>query len=82
VTFCLSYFNAEPLSAATALFAGLDYFMHNHSRTFAYSGFWTNSTSFIIGLTNAMGLNHGLSSTQIANSRGINNAFAARYFGR
>jgi len=64
------------------LFAGRNYFMDNHSRTFPYSGRWTNSTSFTIGLVNAMGLNHRLTPAQIANSWGINNAFDARYFGR
>ena len=70
------------VGTAMGLFTAFDYFDDNHRRTFAYSGFWTNSTSFTIGLVNAMGLNHGLSSTQIANARGFDNAFAPRYFGR
>jgi len=65
-----------------ALFAGYDFFYRNHNNTFVYSGLWTNSTSYTIGLVNAVGLNHGLSSAQIARSRGINNAFAPRFFGR
>ena len=64
------------------LFAAHDYFMKNHSSTFPWNGVWTNSTSFTIGLVNAVGLNHGLTSAQIARARGIDNAFAARYFGR
>ena len=64
------------------LFDGFHYFDDNHRRTFAYSGRWTNSTSFTIGLVNAVGLNHGLSSEQVARAWGINNAFDARYFGR
>jgi len=66
----------------TALFAGFDHFWNNHNNTFVYSGLWTNSTSYTIGLVNAVGLNHGLSSAQIERSRGINNAIAARHFGR
>ena len=64
------------------LFGGLDHFMANHNRAFWWSGRWTNSTSFTIGLVNAMGHSHGLSATQIANSWGIDNAFSARHFGR
>jgi RHS repeat-associated protein len=64
------------------LFGGLDHFMDNHSNSFWWSGRWTNSTSFTIGLVNAMGHSHGLSATQIANSWGIDNAFSARHFGR
>jgi len=66
----------------TALFAGFDYFEANHNNTFSYSGLWTNSTSYTIGLVNAVGLNHGLSSAQIARSRGIDNAFAPGFFGK
>ena len=64
------------------LFSGHNHFMDNHRRTFAYSGLWTNSTSYTIGLVRSMGLSHGMSPAQIASSRGINNAFAPRYFGR
>jgi len=66
---------------ATNLFAGIRYFMDNHSRTFPYSARWTNSTSFTIGLVNAVGLSHGLSAEQVRQAWGINNAFAPRYFG-
>ena len=63
------------------MFDARNYFMNYHSRTFPWNGRWTNSTSFTIGLVNAMGLNHGLSSAQVARATGIGNAFAARYFG-
>ena len=65
-----------------ALFAGFDHFKDNHNNSFAYNALWTNSTSYTIGLVNAVGLNHGLSSAQIARSRGINNAISARHLGR
>jgi len=78
------FFNhiASGAGTGTDLLSGLDHFMGNHSNAFPWNGRWTNSTSFTIGLVNAMGHEHGLSSTQRANSWGINNAFSARYFGR
>ena len=78
------FFNhlSSNVGTITALFDGYVHFRDNHNSTFAYSGRWTNSTSYTIGLVNAMGLNHGLSATQVRQAWGINNAFAARYFGR
>ena len=78
------FFNhlSSDVGTITALFAGFNYFETNHNNTFAYNGRWTNSTSYTIGLVNAMGLNHGLSATQVRQAWGINNAFAAQFFGR
>ena len=73
---------SSDIGAVTSLNDGNRHFMGNHSRTFPYSGRWTNSTSFTIGLVNAVGLNHGLSAEQVRSAWGINNAFDARYFGR
>ena len=70
------------IGMATQLFEGHSHFMRYHSNTFAWNGRWTNSTSFTIGLVNAMGLNHGLSAAQVRSTWGINNAFDARFFGR
>ena len=66
------------------LFNAHNHFMDNYSRrrAFAYTGRWVNSTSYTIGLVNAVGLNHGLSSEQVARAWGINSAFAPRFFGK
>jgi len=70
------------VGTATALLAGYEHFRDNHNLTFPYNGRWTNSTSYTIGLVNAVGLNHGLSAEQRARAWGFNNAFSARHFGR
>ena len=72
---------SSSVGTTATLFAGYRYFMANHSRTFAYSGRWTNSTSFTIGLVNSSGLYHGLSQAQRDRAWGFNNAFRFRYFG-
>jgi len=78
------FFNhlSSGVGTTSALFTGYRHFMDNHSSTFVWNGRWTNSTSFTIGLVNAAGFNHGLSSAQVERAWGFNNAFAARYFGR
>ena len=63
------------------LFLGQEYFMDNYSRTFPWNAFWINSTSFTIGLLNAVGLEHRLSVEQIGRAIGIDNAFALQNFG-